>query len=196
MIPSHVVLATANAGKLLELGRLVREWGGVKVVSLADCPAVTLPPEGNLSYEENAVAKARAVASATGLPALGDDSGLEVEALGWGPGIHSARYAADDRARIARVLRELGGVSSSTARFRCVVALAWPDGRTECAEGVIVGRIAAEPAGAAGFGYDPVFVPDGLDHTFGEAEPVKKAQLSHRARAMHALGARLRARAR
>jgi XTP/dITP diphosphohydrolase len=191
VIPPRLVLATANPGKVAELRGLVREWGPVDVCSLADFPGVALPLEGGESYAANAATKARSVALATGLPALGDDSGLEVEALGGAPGVRSARFAPTDRERIARLLDRLAGVTARRACFRAVVVLAWPDGREVHGEGVCHGRIATAPAGRGGFGYDPVFVPDGLDCTFAAATPAEKARRSHRALAMRALGARL-----
>jgi XTP/dITP diphosphohydrolase len=147
-----------------------------------------------MSYEENAVAKARAVAGTTGLPALADDSGLEVDALGGAPGVRSARYASTDAARVARVLAALAGVPAvgRGATFRCVVALVWPDGRAVVAEGACTGRIATAPTGEGGFGYDPIFFADDLGRTFAEAPPGDKARVSHRARALRALGDRLR----
>jgi XTP/dITP diphosphohydrolase len=191
MMPSRVVLATANAGKIAELGPLVAVWGNVDVLSLDAFPAVRLPEEGDESYAANAVAKARAVAAATALPALGEDSGLEVEALGGAPGIHSARWAPTDRERVAKLLDALRAATGAArrARFRCVAALVWPDGRTITAEGECAGRIAGAPVGRGGFGYDPVFVPDGLDETFAAAAAEVKQRLSHRARAIVALGA-------
>ena len=193
MIPSRVVLATANPGKIAELGPLVAAWGVVDVASLDAFPAVRLPEEGGESYLANALAKARAVAAATALPALGDDSGLEVDALGGAPGIRSARWAPSDAERVAKLLdarRDAVG-TARRARFRCVAALVWPDGRTITAEGECAGRIAGTPSGTGGFGYDPVFVPDGLDTTFAAAPPDVKQRLSHRARALVALGASL-----
>ena len=193
MIPSRVVLATANPGKIAELGPLVAAWGVVDVVSLDAFPAVRLPEEGDESYLANALAKARAVAAATGLPALGDDSGLEVDALGGAPAIRSARWAPSDGERVAKLLDALRDAvgTARRARFRCVAALVWPDGRTITAEGECAGRIAGTPGGTGGFGYDPVFVPDGLDTTFAAAPPDVKQRLSHRARALVALGASL-----
>jgi XTP/dITP diphosphohydrolase len=195
MIPARLVLATANPGKVAELAGLVREWGDVQVGSLAEYPALALPPEEGASYEENATAKARAVAVATGQAALADDSGLEVAALGGAPGLQSARFAPTDHERVERLLSALEGVGDAGRRavFRCVVALAWPDGRVVTAEGVCPGRITGAPAGERGFGYDPVFVPDGLGRTFAAATGEEKQRLSHRARAVRALGARLAA---
>lgn len=194
MTPPRLVLATANAGKVRELEALVREWGPVEVLSLAAFPGARCPEEGDTSYAANAIAKARAVADLTGLPALADDTGLEVEALDGAPGVRSARYAATDAERVARLLAALEAVGAGArgASFRCVVALAWPGGAVETAEGVCQGRIAAAPAGRGGFGYDPVFMADGFGRTFAEASPIEKARLSHRARAVRALGDRLR----
>ena len=191
-VPPRLVLATANAGKARELRALVEAWGGdVLVQSLGDHAAVALPAETGATYEANAATKAAVVAAATGLPALADDSGLEVDALGGAPGIRSARYGRDDADRIARVLRALEGRPDveRTARFRCVVVLAWPDGRMAAGEGVVEGRIAIAPRGTGGFGYDPIFIADEVGETFAEAPAAEKARVSHRARAMAALGA-------
>lgn len=191
MIPSRLILATANAGKVAELSGLVREWGVREVRSLADMPGVALPDEDGATYADNAALKARAVAAATGLPALADDSGLEVEALAGAPGVRSARFAPSDGERITRLLDALRGVTDRRARFRAVVVLAWPDGREERAEGVCEGRIAEAATGGGGFGYDPVFVADALGRTFAEATAEEKARVSHRAGAVRALGALL-----
>ncbi len=192
MIPSRLVIATANPGKAAELASLVREWGGIdEVLSLADVGGVALPPETGATYLENAARKAAAVVAATGIAALADDSGLEVDALGGGPGVHSARYAPSDPARIARLLSALDGVVERGARFRCVVGLAWPDGREDHAEGLVEGRIALAATGEGGFGYDPVFVPDELGVTFAAAGAAAKARISHRSRAVRALGVKL-----
>ena len=191
MIPSQLVLATANPGKTRELRALVGEWGPIDVRSLADFPDVRLPEEDGATYADNAVLKARAVATATGLPALADDSGLEVEALSGAPGVRSARFGPSDGERIARLLEVLRDAEDRRARFRCVVALAWPDGRLEQAEGACPGRIAERTIGAGGFGYDPLFVADELGRTFAAATAEEKARVSHRARAVRALGERL-----
>jgi XTP/dITP diphosphohydrolase len=198
MIPDRLVLATGNPGKVDELRGLVREWGNVSALDLRGFPGVALPEETAPSYAGNAVAKARTVAGATGLPALADDSGLEVDALGGEPGVRSARWAgprAGDAERIAKLLGALAGVpeSARTARFRCVVALAWPEGAVETAEGRCDGRIAQLPEGRGGFGFDPVFVADDLGCSLGRATSVEKQRISHRARAMRLLGDRLRA---
>lgn len=197
MIPPRLVLATRNPGKVAELGALVRASAPVAVLALDAFPDVPEVEEQGTSYAENAVQKAQAVAAATGLPALADDSGLEVEALDGAPGIRSARYAgpgADDRDRVGGLLAALIGVPADArgARFRCAVALAWPDGRVVTAEGECRGRIAAESVGEGGFGYDPIFVADELGRTFASVSAQEKQQLSHRARAMRALLDRLR----
>jgi len=192
VIPSRLVLASANPGKIAELAALVREWGDVVTEDLSG-GGVALPPEGETSYLENAVAKARAVALATGLPALGDDSGLEVDALAGAPGVRSARLAPSDSERIAVLLERLAGARDRRARFRCVVALVWPDGRVVSAEGFCDGAIAEDPDGGGGFGYDPIFVADELGCTFAAASAGDKARVSHRARAVRALGERLAA---
>jgi len=193
MMPDRLVLATANPGKGRELRELVAEWGPISVAGLDAFAGVVLPDEQGGSYAENAVAKATVVARATGVPALGDDSGLEVEALGGAPGLRSARYAGSDAERIVKLLAALREVPEPRrgARFVCVVAAVFPDGRVETAEGVCRGRIATVPAGRAGFGYDPVFVPEGLEHTLAEAGTEAKHRLSHRARAVRSLGDRL-----
>jgi XTP/dITP diphosphohydrolase len=189
VIPARLILATANAGKVAELSRLARAWGVAEVRSLLDAPGVRLPEETGATYLENAALKARAVAAATGLPALADDSGLEVDALGGAPGVRSARFAPTDGERIARLLDALGGVADRRARFRAVVVLAWPDGREQHAAGVCEGRIAEAPAGHGGFGYDPVFIADPLGRTFAASTAAEKERVSHRAAAMRALGA-------
>jgi XTP/dITP diphosphohydrolase len=191
-LPSHIVLATENPGKAAELRAMVAAWGPVLVTTLADHPRVVLPPEDGATYAEIAEAKARTVAAALGLPALGDDSGLEVDALDGAPGLHSARFAATAVERIAKLLAALDGVADRRARFRCAMVLAWPEGHVEIAEGVCEGRIADTPLGAGGFGYDPIFVSDDLSESFAVAPAADKARVSHRARAAEALGRRLR----
>ena len=196
MIPPRLVLATGNPGKVDELRTLLAEWGQVEALDLRAFPGLALPDEAEPSYEGNARLKARAVAASAGLPALADDSGLEVDALGGEPGVRSARWAgpgATDAERIAKLLGALAGVPGPArgARFVCVVALAWPDGRTEAAEGTCGGRIAPAPDGRAGFGFDPVFVADDLGRSLGRATSEEKHRISHRARAMRLLGARL-----
>lgn len=188
-VPERLVLATANAGKVRELGAMVRAWGVARVESLADFPGVALPEETGATYAANATLKAVAVAGATGVAALADDSGLEVDALAGAPGVRSARYAPTEAERNAKLLTALAGVSPGqrTARFRCVVALAWPDGRVATGEGTCEGRILDAPVGTSGFGYDPVFWSTDLGAAFGVVGGDAKASVSHRSRAMRAL---------
>lgn len=186
MIP-RLLIATKNTGKREEMAAiLVRLGVAAEVVTDVDWPDVE---ETGETLEENALLKARAAVEATGLPSLADDTGLEVEALGGAPGVHTARFAGphatfDDN--IDRLLRELDGVADRRARFRTVVALAFPDGDYVTAEGSIEGRIAEERRGDTGFGYHPVFEVGG--RTFAEMSSEEKNLLSHRARALEALG--------
>lgn len=199
----RLVFATRNRGKLRELRQLLTPDhfpGGVELLGLDDIQVPEIPETGE-TFSENAEAKARGVMQATGLPALADDSGLEVDALGGAPGVHSARYAgagASDADRIALLLRNLDGVPAQRrgARFRCVVAFvdpADPD-RVHLHEGSCEGRILQTPRGSGGFGYDPVFFAPELGQTFAEAPPEQKNRLSHRGRAMRKLIAELRER--
>ncbi|HKJ25113.1 MAG TPA: RdgB/HAM1 family non-canonical purine NTP pyrophosphatase [Myxococcota bacterium] len=185
----QVVLATGNAGKLREVRALLA--GLCEVVGLDAFPEVSLPEEGD-DYRDNAIEKARAAARETGLPALGDDSGLEVDALDGGPGPRSARYGGaslDAAGRNARLLAALSRVTPEArgARFYCVAAVAGPDGALETAEGECRGRILEAPRGEAGFGYDPIFQPEGHDASMAELPEAEKNRLSHRGRAIAAL---------
>ncbi len=195
----EIVLATHNRHKAEEL-RALLDGLAVTLSTAADYPAVVVPPETGATYREHAVAKAVAVARATRRWALGDDSGLEVEALGGQPGIRSARYAgeeATDEANRRRLLAELLAVPAERrrARFVCVLALAPPPGNmaTEpwVVEGACEGVIATEPRGTGGFGYDPLFLVPDLGRTFAELTPAEKHRLSHRGRAVAGLVARL-----
>ncbi len=165
-----------------------------RVESLADHPDIRLPEEGAASYRENALAKARAVWRALRVPAIGDDSGLEVDALAGGPGVRSARFAgpgAGDTANNERLLRELHGLPPErrAARFRCVLALVEGDGEgaERIVEGVCGGTILDSPRGDQGFGYDPLFLPEGETRTFAEIPHEAKNRVSHRGRAVQAL---------
>jgi XTP/dITP diphosphohydrolase len=187
----RLVLATGNRGKVRELAELLAPYG-LALASLAEFPDVSLPPEGE-DYAANAAAKAAAAACATGLAALGDDSGLEVDALGGAPGPRSARYGGpglDDAGRCERLLGELAGAAEPErgARFVCVAALALPDGGVTLVRGECAGRILPAPRGANGFGYDPVFQPEGWDASMAELPPAVKHRISHRGRALAALG--------
>jgi XTP/dITP diphosphohydrolase len=186
-----LLIATANRGKLREFAELLAPLR-LALCSLADFPAVALPPEGD-DYAQNAAAKAAGAARAARLPALGDDSGIEVAALDAAPGPRSARYGEpglDDAGRSARLIEALArtGSRDRSARFVCVAALALPDGTVTLARGECHGRILAAPRGAGGFGYDPVFQPDGYDVSMAELPTELKNRISHRGRAVAALG--------
>jgi XTP/dITP diphosphohydrolase len=189
----RLVLATANPDKAVEIAGLLE---GFEVVSRpAGVPEVEETAD---TLEGNARLKARAVAAATGEAAVADDTGLEVEALGGRPGVRAARYAGEGATyadNVAKLLAELEGVDDRRARFRTVALACLPDGTEVVAEGTVDGRITPAPRGAAGFGYDPVFVPDGGDgRTFAEMTAAEKAAVSHRGRAFRALAAMLAAR--
>ncbi|MGH2812528.1 MAG: RdgB/HAM1 family non-canonical purine NTP pyrophosphatase, partial [Actinomycetota bacterium] len=159
-----------------------------------DLPAVE---ESGESYLENALIKARAISEATAKPALADDSGIEVDALGGRPGIHSARFAgpeATDAQNNAKLLSMLEGVppEGRTARYRCVAVLVFPDGREIAGVGACEGSIEFEPRGSGGFGYDPYFVPEGESQTMAELTPERKNEISHRGRALRGLADQLR----
>ena len=186
-----IVLATSNEGKARELSNLLHGLAR-RLEFLRAHPEIDLPPETGSTYRENALAKARSVHDALRVPALGDDSGLEVDALQGAPGLHSARYAgpnATDRANVDRLLLALKGTPphERSARFRCVLALVGASDTPLVVEGICEGKILGEPRGAAGFGYDPVFVPKGETLTFAELTSERKALLGHRGRAALAL---------
>jgi XTP/dITP diphosphohydrolase len=183
-----LVVASANPDKAREMASLLCDLP-LHVRPLADFPGVTLPPEGAVSYLDNALGKARAAAAATGMLAMGDDSGLEVDALGGAPGVLSARYGGeglDDAQRCAKLLEALAGVPPlrRTARFRSVIALVEPGGREATAEGEAEGIILDRPQGTGGFGYDPLFYYPPLDSAFAQLPDREKNVVSHRARAM------------
>jgi XTP/dITP diphosphohydrolase len=183
-----LVLATANRAKGRELRALL---AGIPyhVLDLSDFPSLTLPAEGEASYEDNALLKARAVAEATRTLALADDSGIEVDAMGGRPGVLSARYGGEglsDEERWRQMLRELHDVppAQRTARYRCVVALCFPNGREATTEGVVDGLILDTSRGDGGFGYDPIFYYPPLGATFAEVTAEAKHAVSHRGQAM------------
>jgi XTP/dITP diphosphohydrolase len=182
-----LVLATMNRGKARELVELLGDVP-FDVRLLADYPGAVAPEETAATYRGNALLKARAAARLTGAWALGDDSGLEVDALDGAPGLRSARYGGpglDDVGRCALLLDALRDVPADqrTARFRCVIALVDPEGRESVVEGVVDGTITRAPRGPGGFGYDPLFYYPPLGQTFGELSDAAKALVSHRARA-------------
>lgn len=182
------MIASHNPGKAREIADLLAPFG-VAVVSAATL-GLPEPEETGTTFTANAELKARAAARGSGLPALADDSGLEVAALKGAPGIHSARWAGptkDFAAAMRKIEDALQGHSDRTARFICALALAWPDGHCEVFEGRVDGRLVWPPRGSRGFGYDPIFVPEGFDKTFGEMEPEAKHAISHRADAFRKL---------
>jgi XTP/dITP diphosphohydrolase len=199
LLSGRVVAATHNVGKLREIRELLNPHG-IKVVGAAELN-LSEPEETGLTFRDNAALKAQAVARATGVVALADDSGLCVEALGGAPGIYSARWAheaKDFAGAMARIENELGALGAPPpwrAHFMCALALAWPDGPVEAFEGRVDGDLVFPPRGRVGFGYDPIFRPDGHRRTFGEMSAEEKhglpadgsLALSHRARAFQKL---------
>ena len=190
MAPGVLIIASHNDGKIKEINALVVPFGiearSAKKIGLGD------PEETGKTFAENAIIKAETAASAANLPALGDDSGLEVAALDGAPGIYSARWAGEPRdfARAMEKLRKAlveKKTGDFSARFVCALCLAWPDGHREIFEGEIRGRLQFPPRGENGFGYDPIFVPNGYDKTFGEMKTAEKLPMTHRADAFRKL---------
>ncbi len=195
-----LLLASRNAGKLAELDRIVvaADLTGLQVVGLHDVPEFPEAPETGATFEENALAKARDAVAATGLPAVADDSGLAIDALNGMPGVLSARWAGghgDDAANLRLVLAQLGDVPDGRrgGGFVCAAALVRPDGTEHVVRGEWRGTIIREPRGTNGFGYDPIFVPEGESRTSAELSPAEKDADSHRGRALRALLPHLRA---
>jgi XTP/dITP diphosphohydrolase len=192
-VPPRIALATRNAHKLRELARICADWPTSWVsVETYDPAAFPDVEETGDTYMDNARLKAVAVAAALDLPALADDSGIEVDALGGKPGPRSARYAgehATDEENLGALIQAVRGVPAAgrTARYRCVAALAWPDGRLEHVEGVCEGTLRTRRAGTNGFGYDPIFEPVGREVTMAELSDAEKDRISHRGRAFRAL---------
>ncbi len=190
MTLARLVVASKNPDKVREIEAVLIGLGLVEeIVRDRTWPDVE---ETGATLDENALLKARAVADATGLPALADDTGLEVEALGGAPGVNTARFAGPQASyedNVRELLRALGGTDQRVARFRTVMALVDPAGSTLLAEGVLEGNITTSPRGDGGFGYDPVFEVEG--RTLAELDPDAKNRLSHRARALRALAERL-----
>jgi XTP/dITP diphosphohydrolase len=179
----RLVIASHNPGKVEEISVLLAPFA-IRTIAAAAL-GLPEPEETGDSFEANAALKARAASEATGLPALSDDSGLVVPALGGAPGIYSARWAGpvkDFCTAMERVQRELGDKDRGAA-FVAVLAVAWPDGDVELFRGEVSGTLVWPPRGDRGFGYDPMFVPLGGSQTFGELEPAEKHKISHRARA-------------
>ncbi|MGI5283369.1 RdgB/HAM1 family non-canonical purine NTP pyrophosphatase [Nonomuraea polychroma] len=184
-----IVLATRNAGKIAELRRIL---SGFDIVGLEEFPSIGEVAETGVTFEENALLKAHAVAQGSGLPAVADDSGLCVDVLNGMPGVFSARWSGrhgDDQANMDLLLAQLSDVPADrmTAFFACTAALALPSGESRVVEGTLPGRLVTTPRGSNGFGYDPIFVPDGHERTTAEMSPEEKDAISHRGRAFRAL---------
>ncbi|GLW05031.1 non-canonical purine NTP pyrophosphatase [Microtetraspora sp. NBRC 13810] len=190
---SRLVLATRNAGKIVELRRILAAAGlAVELAGMEEFPEIGDVPETGLTFAENALIKARAIASATGLPAVADDSGLCVDALNGMPGVFSARWSGrhgDDEANLNLLLAQVADVPAGHrgAHFACAAALALPSGEERVVEGALHGVIVDKPRGAGGFGYDPIFVPEGGIRTTAELTSAEKDAISHRGRAFRAL---------
>jgi XTP/dITP diphosphohydrolase len=196
--PARIAIASRNTHKLREIARICADWP-VEWLTVVnhEGPWPDVEETGS-TYLENALLKARAGAAALGEPALADDSGIEVDALGGRPGPRSARFAgedATDQQNLDELIRALKGIPGSgrTARYRCLAVLAFPDGREVHAEGTCEGTLVGRPRGTRGFGYDPIFVPEGRDETMAQISDEEKDRLSHRGRALRALGETLAA---
>lgn len=183
-----LIIASHNPGKVREIGELLATFD-VEVVSAGDL-SLPEPEETETTFIGNAVLKAKASAEGAGLPALADDSGLAVAALNGDPGIYSARWAGPEKdfgKAMRKVQDDMGDSADRTAKFVCALALAWPDGHVETFQGEVHGLISWPPRGDKGFGYDPIFVPDGHAVTFAEMDPAAKHAMSHRADAFRQL---------
>ncbi|HMK56831.1 MAG TPA: XTP/dITP diphosphatase [Dissulfurispiraceae bacterium] len=187
----EIVLATRNKKKVAEIQRIL-DGLDVRILTLDDFPECPEVVEDAGTFEGNALKKAVAIARWTGRIAVSDDSGLEVYALGGAPGVMSARYAgplADDRANNEKLLNDMRNIAYEFrgARFICIIAIAFPDGKTETFQGIVEGHIEKKAAGTMGFGYDPLFCPSGFERTFAEMTPDEKDAISHRKAALERL---------
>ncbi|MFM8405150.1 MAG: XTP/dITP diphosphatase [Actinomycetota bacterium] len=193
---ADLVLATRNKGKIAEVQRIISLHAShINLRSVEEFNLDDVDETGT-TFEENALLKASTIARQTGLPALADDSGIAIDALGGAPGVYSARWSGvhgDDAANIAKVLHELEGVSDSDrgAQFVCVIALALPDGRHVMVRGEVEGVVRHEPIGDYGFGYDPIFQPDGYDITTAQMDPETKDSISHRGKALREIAPKI-----
>jgi len=184
-----LLLGTRNEGKLSELRELLVDLEGVELLTFHARPFKSVEEIG-LSFDANARLKARAICAETGLPVLVEDAGLEVDALGGEPGIHSARFAGipvNYERNNTLLLERLAGVRDRKARFIAVAVLRFPDGREFVSEGILTGRIARKLEGEGGFGYDPLFIPDGFSRTLAEMTLIDKNRISHRRRAIEGI---------
>lgn len=192
-----LALATRNPGKLREIRAILADLP-VRVAGAGMFPGWRPPPEGAPTYLENALEKARSLCSFGGVPAMADDSGIEVDALGGGPGPRSARFAgaqATDEENLLRLIEAIRAVppEGRTARYRCVAVLVTPGGAQDVGEGTVEGELVLEPRGSGGFGYDPMFVPLGERRTMAELGPEEKDAISHRGKAFRGLLPAIRA---
>lgn len=190
-----IIFATGNQGKLREI-RMILEGTGLEIISMKEAGVTGDIEENGTTFKENALIKAKAVCSMTGMPALADDSGLVIDALGGEPGIHSARYLGHDTSYDIKnndLIRRLEGVPDEkrSARFVCAIACALPDGRTFTEEAAMEGRIGYEIRGENGFGYDPIFFLPEYGCTSAEISPEEKNRISHRGKALRAMRLRL-----
>jgi XTP/dITP diphosphohydrolase len=193
-VSQKLLLATRNQGKIVEFRRILDALapGAIELVGLDQFPDLHDVDETGSTFQENALLKAREMSEATGLPAIADDSGLCVDALNGDPGIFSARWAGthgDDKANLEKVLDQLKDVADKdrTAYFICVAALYLPQGTSHCEEGRFYGTILKSPVGENGFGYDPIFQPDGLEISSAQMSAEEKDQVSHRGKALRAI---------
>ncbi len=185
----EVIVATNNQGKIVEIQDILKNVG-CRIIPIGQIEPTFSVVEDGMSYAENAIKKARHASSLTGKIAIADDSGLEVDALGGAPGIYSARFGGEELPfpeKIALLLRQLVSVEQRTARFRCVIAVVFPDGKVETCEGTCEGIIAEEPKGMFGFGFDPIFWLPEYEKTMAELAPNIKNAISHRGKALRQL---------
>ena len=182
------VLATANLGKVREMRSVLSELG-IDVVSRGEVGVDIVVEETGSTFLENATLKAKAICDASGLPAIADDSGLIVDALGGEPGVYSSTYGGEhlsDDERCAYLIEKMKNMEQRSAKFVCTIVCAFPDGRIISSQGECVGKIALSPSGEGGFGYDPVFVPNGFLKTMAQLTPEEKNAISHRGKALNA----------
>lgn len=193
---TELVIATRNQGKIEEVQRLLNIHApNVKLRSVAEFDLDDVEETGE-SFEENALLKAQTIATATGLPALADDSGIAIDALGGAPGVYSARWSGvhgDDKANIAKVLNELESIADEHrgAQFVCVIALARPDGKKLLVRGEVQGKVLRNPVGEFGFGYDPIFQPVGFSISTAQMRPEEKDAISHRGKALREIAPKI-----
>ena len=185
----ELIFASHNAGKIKEIKQMLKPFG-IEVKSFEDIDFPDVEETGT-TFAENSLLKSQQIAKFAGMPCIADDSGLCVDALGGAPGVYSARYAPnrDFNAGMDKLLSEIAASNNTdrSAHFSCVISLAYPDGRYELFEGRVNGKIAEQKHGDGGFGYDPLFIPDGYDESFAELGPEIKNRISHRGRAMQKL---------